>query len=146
MDIQLQITPNTAPLIKNALSERLDKVTNELGAKKIELKRLETEKQELEKQIQEIENALAGITISSNGYENNKTVVDKIKYVLKHTKQPLTSREIADRLMILEPALGGENKANTIKNVSTLLSINKGEGKAFKRIEKEGEDNRFTLN
>lgn len=146
MDIQLQISPTTAPLIKNALKERLEVVASELDFKREELNQLETEKRELENQIKDLDNAIMGTKSVVNGYNSNTTVVEKIKYVLKHSDQPLSSREISERLISIEPNLGGANRSTTFKNVSTLLSINKGEGKAFKRIEKEGEENKFALN
>ena len=78
-------------------------------------------------------------------YNPDTTILEKIKYVLRNSDQPLTSREISEKLMSMDKELA-KNRITTIKNVSTIISMNRGNGKVFKRIEKEGEDNKFELN
>lgn len=62
---------------------------------------------------------------------------EKIKHVLSIDNRPLSSRDIINKLLTLEPALNA-NKEKTAKNISTVLSIRKGD--LFERVEMGGQN------
>lgn len=83
-------------------------------------------------------------TLSSkvNGsYDENGTILSKIKYVLGESSEPMMTREIIDRLFVLESRLKSDTD-KVSKNISTVLSIHNG--KTFSR-ETKNKTNFFTL-
>ncbi len=147
MSYQLTVTPLTAPLFKKVFLEQLNGMEAEIEAKTNEITLLRAAKTEIEKELKNLEAMVAFNGIGD--YDQGATIIDKIKYVLRNSEDPLTSREISERLIAIDKRLA-ENKTTTIKNVSTLLSVYKseenGDGKPFKRIVRDKQDNVFTLN
>lgn len=83
-------------------------------------------------------------TLSSKAtglYDENGTILSKIKFVLGESTEPMMTREIIDRLFILEPRLKKDTD-KVSKNISTVLSIHNG--KTFSR-ETKNKTNFFTL-
>lgn len=73
----------------------------------------------------------------TRAYSASWPIHEKIKHVLIIDNRPLSSRDIINRLLSLEPALN-VNKEKTAKNISTVLSIRKGD--LFERVEMGGQN------
>jgi len=134
MPIQIEIKDSQIPVIARIYADRLNEI-NEL------LTKLTEEKNDVEsllkvlhapKSVAPIENGVPPISLVrpplyGGGevvpvYNPKATIREKIKFVLKKEKQPMSSREIAEKLFVMEPSLNADrNKA--VKNVSTVLSI-----------------------
>lgn len=130
MPIQIEIKDEYVKSITEFYGTQL----KEIREKKIAL---DKEEKEIENIITQLHNGTSTTTttikkesvpvISSangNGYNSKSTILEKIKYILKESEEGMTSREIIDRMLTLEPALNA-NKQKTAKNISTILSINK---------------------
>lgn len=74
------------------------------------------------------------------------TIIGKIKYVLKENQNaPMTTRKIIDNVFKIQPHLA-LFKDKVSKNISTVLSINQGDGKTFNRTTGADGNFLFTIN
>ena len=67
----------------------------------------------------------------SEKYAENASIASKINYILAKENRPMTSAEITDKYITLEPKSGGKKHDKTLKNIATILSI--GYGKKYNR-------------
>lgn len=144
MPIQLEITDSQIPLLSKMYSERLGEINKQIS--KLSEEKLEIEailkKLHAPKSVSPIEVGVKPISLvrpikyaagNEIGIYNPKaTIREKIKYVLKTENTEMTSREIVDKLFVLDPALNGD-KNKAAKNVSTVLSILVGKGEDFRK-------------
>lgn len=144
MSIKINVSTATIPILRKAYQEQLVSIKGQIEEKEKETVSLKLNYEEISKSLKELETAVSS-NMDFYNYESEWTIIEKVKYVLSKSEAPLTSREISEKLMKLEPALA-EKKDSTIKNVSTILSVYQGEGKPFKRIEREKMNNLFELN
>jgi hypothetical protein len=139
MPYDIQITDTSASLLMRVSREKMEAIEQELKPLIDRVRQLNKEK------ILDQVKAKVPVQVMQADYDPKAILVNKIAYVLRKIQEPQTSRQIANALLAIDPELAKHPMA-TYKNVSTILSINKGEGKTFKRIEEEGKDNLFTLN
>ncbi len=145
MPIQITIEDNEVSVLTEFYASRLKVVRD----KKVELDREEKSLEDKIKQLhrQPVTSAIQvspQLTLNEmNGYNSNTTNIAKIEYVLREAGKPLTTRQIIDRLLILDPALNA-NKLKVAKNISTVLSINQGDDKRFTRGKTE-DDKEYTF-
>ncbi|MES2331935.1 MAG: hypothetical protein V4539_20175 [Bacteroidota bacterium] len=81
----------------------------------------------------------------SRFYNQSDTIIGKIKFVLNESNVPMSTNQINNRLYELDPKYNSDRK-KTAKNVSSVLSVNHGTGKAFKRSLNENNEYCFTIN
>ncbi|MBW0179296.1 hypothetical protein [Sediminibacterium sp.] len=84
---------------------------------------------------------------TNTDYPQGSTNIGKIAFVLKNSPNPLTSRQIIDAILALDPKLNAD-KVKAAKNISTVLSINSKENddKAlFKKHVETGFDTKFSM-
>ncbi len=84
-------------------------------------------------------------TPQESHYSTKDTIIGKVKYVLAESGREMTTSEIVSRLLDIDEIFRGD-KNKTAKNVSTILSVNQGVGKVFKRRQDERNNNLFSLN
>lgn len=71
----------------------------------------------------------------SEKFNENKSIAQKINFILSQQKDPMTSSEVTTKYINLVPGSGGKNRNKTLKNISTILSI--GNDKKYKRNKSE---------
>lgn len=127
--------------------QRIDNKINELKKQRQEVEELINQLLSNETASTPADDEDPGGTIFTYALEFSPkwTIKEKIEYVLKYIKDRLTTGEIVDELLILQPSLS-DDRTKTQKNVSTILSIYTGEepDKPFAR-EKENKEFRYWL-
>lgn len=143
MPINIQIKDNHVQSLVEFYGGKLKSVRESKKALEAEEKEYEEIINQLLKKPAKNENEAPQLAIQSfKGYDVNWAIHEKISYVLKHSHEALTTRQIIDKLLSLEPGLNA-TKTKTEKNISTILSIKKD--KLFKRIEEKGKENKYEL-
>ena len=132
-------------------AEYAEFLSNKLVSLNEKIASLLNDRKELESRIKTLLNGkvlpLTNTAVFSNGFEPNSTILGKISFILAESNEAMFTRGIINRLFEFQPELKEQKEVRqrTEKNVSTVLSINQGEGKAFKRMESP-DGNTFTLN
>ncbi len=80
--------------------------------------------------------------IQLNGYDYEWTWVDKAKYILKKSNAPLSSAEIVDQLLIVEPNI---KRSTAMKSLSSILGVRAKAGIDFLRANNSTGDNVYSL-
>lgn len=78
-------------------------------------------------------------------YNLQGTIVGKIRFVLNESGKEMSTSQIVNRLYELD-AVYREDPKKTAKNVSSVLSVNHGTGKPFKRTEDANGVYLFSIN
>lgn len=143
MPINLQVTEASLPLLEKVSKDRLQNIEDEIKPLLQKVAELTREKKELGELLVQISANKPSHALFGD-YNPKATILAKISYILRKYPEPQTSRQISNALLSIDEELAKDPKA-LYKNVSTILSINKGEGKTFRRIEEEGKDYLFTM-
>jgi hypothetical protein len=82
-----------------------------------------------------------------NGYNAEWSIWDKVKYILAKQIEPVTKKELIDKIGLMEPAIAtltGKDKRTFSVSISACLSTKFSKG-VLRRIESETEDFKYYL-
>jgi hypothetical protein len=82
-----------------------------------------------------------------NGYKPSATVWEKVQYVLRKEIEPITKRQIVERIEAFEPAVIGfigKKRRQFSVSISNILTT-KSDKEQLIRIEEEGKENKYRL-
>lgn len=91
------------------------------------------------------EKILSKISNYTSGYNPNMQMTAKVKYILKHTSEWMSSSEIVDYIVNrLEPDQK-PNRKKIMGGVSSILTMNNGDGKFLKKKSNSSGENIYAL-
>ena len=116
------------------------------------IKPLQEEKSQLISRIEKLRpkglGSQSNQIILQNGFNPSTTNIGKILFILRESGKPMYTRDIINRLFELQPDLKSDTilKQKAEKNISTVISINQGDGKLLSRDKDSAGNYLFTLN
>jgi hypothetical protein len=158
--ISLELDRDTASDVADLLRSKRDALNQEITRIQAELEALSQKAMHLGFQLEKISgksivvDAMAPtvgkqprvIPKRINGYKTSFTVWEKVQYVLRKEIEPITKRQIVERIEAFEPgvsSLAGKKRRQFGVAVSNILSTKLDKG--LKRFSVDGEENKYLL-